>query len=245
MHICRFASVGPCPINLLAPLSFPQTYESIHSPLFRHPLTALLHERLVKMSRHVNERLPLEIIPTSNIGTSHSPPRSPHSTASLPSPPSSPNHRDRDQISIPGSPSSLASDLPLSSLNSSFFLSEQSSPILNPIISEDASRTLIMPSLTLPTSRHDPPTGESIGNVRLWLMGRRSHGCRSVAQSLLDSPLVMHMDPWTNTVDDYPVLRASTTASSSEVRSRRNIEVSLVEYDENDVGICTMSLAHA
>ena len=195
------------------------------------------------MSRHVNDRLPLDIPPTSSIGIPHSPPRSPHSTASLPSPPSSPNHRDRDLNSIPGSPSSLASDFPLSSLNSSFFLSEQSSPVLNPILPEDVSKTLIMPSLTLPVSRHDPPPGESIGNVRLWVMGRHSHGCRSAAERLLEGPSsVMDVDPWTNTIDNYPILRAST-GSSSEVRVRRNVEVTLVEYDENDVSIVRISFS--
>ncbi|KAF8336889.1 uncharacterized protein EI90DRAFT_3044013 [Cantharellus anzutake] len=188
------------------------------------------------MSRHAHERSPLDTHPTSSISTSHSPPRSPHSTASLPSPPSSPNHRDRDQNSMPGSPSSLASDFPLSSLNSSLFLSEESSPVLNPDLSEDASRTLIMPSLMLPSpSRHDAVAGETIGNVKLWIMGRRSHACRSAAEGILEGPsLVVDVDPWKNTPDNYPILRASTILSSPEVRSRRNIEILLVEIDERD-----------
>lgn len=190
------------------------------------------------------ERTPLADLPSSNLQPVDSSPGSPRSNSSLPSPPSSPHpHRDRDISSTPGSPSSMTSDFPLSSLSSSLFLSERSSPVLQASLDEEASsKILIIPSLTLPQTTAPAPstsaTGEAIGNVRLWVTGRRSHAaCRAAAESLvLDHPLVSKIDDWVTSPDGYPILRASSIPSSSRsphFHSHRNVEIYVAEFEDH------------
>ena len=218
------------PVNLL--LLFFRLSIIPHSP---RPVPILMSAPFV-------ERTPLSDATPSSQASTHSPPNSPRSIASLPSPPSSPRHRERDVNSIPGSPSSMASDFPLSSLNSSLFLSEVSSPVLHPSLNEDASsKTLIIPSLTLPDTRHNSTAGEAIGNLRLWVMGRRSLGCKSAAESLvIGAPLISEVNEWSTSSDGYSVLRASTMLSldrdplhSADRERRCNVEIFVVEYEEH------------
>ncbi|KAF9515972.1 hypothetical protein BS47DRAFT_1341269 [Hydnum rufescens UP504] len=164
------------------------------------------------MSAPFVERTPLADVPPLSQVSTHSPPNSPR--------------------------------FPLSSLNSSLFLSEASSPVLHPSLNEDtSSKTLIIPSLTLPDTRHNnnAGVGEAIGNLRLWVMGRRSLGCKSAAESLvIGTPLVSEVNEWSTSSDGYPVLCASTIPlrdrdplQSPDRERRRNVEIFVAEYEEH------------
>ncbi|KAF8310361.1 hypothetical protein DL93DRAFT_2099431 [Clavulina sp. PMI_390] len=139
-------------------------------------------------------------------------PASPRSIASLPSPPSSPT--PADQISLPDSPNSLASDFPMSSLSSSLYLSGTSSPGLGPQPSVHptdygVTRTLVIPSLNVP--QFDPGRGDAVGNIKLWVIGAGLADCQAAAESIIrEAPLVSEVGEWSFSGDGIATFRAST-----------------------------------
>lgn len=220
------------------------------------------------------------LIPSSmetTLGPSVQQPDSPRNTdpSSLPSPPSSPgpthhhhHARDRDLYysSIPASPSSLASDVQFSSLSSSLYFSESSgAQYLNNNHSHNgleldggATRTLIIPSITLPQSRGDANAGEALGNVRLWIISGQNHShthhlphhpdnlhhAKAVAEGLVARDrLVVDVGEWETLNEErggFERLCASTTRADTEGGEglgpghARNVEVTVVSFDEDE-----------
>lgn len=137
---------------------------------------------------------------------------------SLPSPPRSPTPAELS--SVPDSPSSLTSDLPISSLSSSLFLSGTSSPGPQPPIHEElSSRTLVIPSLTVP--QYDPARGDAVGNVKLWIVGAGLHECQAAAETIIrEAPLVSEVGDWIFGGDGIASLRASTLSGTHQTLPR-------------------------
>lgn len=166
---------------------------------------------------------------------------SPRSIASLPSPPSSPKPHNHDENSIPGTPSSFASDLPISSLSSSLFLSGASSPGPHPPLHEEASsRTLIIPSLTIP--QYDPARGDAVGSVKLWVIGAGLPDCQAAAESIVrDAPLISEIGDWIFNGNGVARLQASTVSSAHQSlphslhHNRWNVEVYVADVSVDSV----------
>ena len=166
---------------------------------------------------------------------------SPRSIASLPSPPSSPKPQINEENSTPGTPSSFASDLPISSLSSSLFLSGASSPGPHALLHEDApSRTLIIPSLTIP--QYDPARGDAVGNIKLWVIGAGLPDCQTAAERIVrDAPLVSEVDEWIFTGNGVARLRASTVSTAHQSlpqslhHSKWNVQVFVVDVSVDSV----------
>ena len=130
----------------------------------------------------------------------NSPPHIP--SASLPSSPIS------ALPSPPDSPSGSISSLP--SVGSSFFYSSAaaSPPYIHAADEpEDHSLRLVIPSLTLPAALpHPSPYGQSLGDVRLLILGRKGIGKTTLANLLLElNDDIVHVSGW-----EGNVLSAST-----------------------------------
>lgn len=143
------------------------------------------------------------------------------SILSLPSPPRSPTPAELS--SIPDSPSSLTSDFPISSMSSSLFLSGTSSPGPDPqpipIHDEHSSRTLVIPSLTVP--QYDPARGDAVGNVKLWIIGAGLHECQAAANTIIrEAPLVSEVGEWIFGGDGIASLRASTLSGAHQTHPK-------------------------
>lgn len=166
---------------------------------------------------------------------------SPRSIASLPSPPSSPKLQAHDDSSIPSTPSSFESDLPISSLGSSLFLSGSSSPGLHPSFQQDvSSRTLIIPSLTIP--QYDPARGDAVGNIKLWVIGVSLPDCQAAAENIVkDAPLVSEIGDWIFTGNGVARLHASTVSSAYQLlpqslhHTKWNVEVYVADVSVDSV----------
>lgn len=173
-------------------------------------------------------------------GSSYSSPRS----NALPSPPDSPS-------------SDSVSSFP--SVSSSFFFSSAAaSPPHHPPSdhARDSTQGLIIPSLTLPSALRRPtPYGQTLGDLRLLLMGRRGSGKSALASVLLeDNGDVVDIGTWED-LDYGKVLRASTdwiehrdAHGLEKFEPSRNLEmIELPGYDhDDDVRIvCCPESAHS
>ncbi|KAL1700743.1 hypothetical protein EV121DRAFT_263840 [Schizophyllum commune] len=171
-------------------------------------------------------------IPPSSVGPSSVPSSSPRSSA-LPSPPDSPSS---DSVS---SFPSVASSV--------FFSSNADSPYPHhPSDSDharDSTQGLVIPSLILPDALPRPtPFGQTLGDVRLLLLGGRGSGKTTLANLLVeDNEEVVERGVWED-IDGGRVLRASTywiehrdAHGLEKFEPAHNIEiVELAGYDYHD-----------
>ncbi|KAG6887067.1 hypothetical protein C0992_000956 [Termitomyces sp. T32_za158] len=127
-----------------------------------------------------------------------------------PSEPSSPRSSH-----LPSSPSSdSVSSLP--SVSSSFFFSSAAASPPHPHsepehLAKDSTHGLVIPSLTLPPALRKPtPYGQTLGDLRLLVLGKKDAGKSFISQLLLEeNEEVVEVGAWEDS-DDGRILRAST-----------------------------------
>ncbi|GLB39697.1 hypothetical protein LshimejAT787_0702070 [Lyophyllum shimeji] len=189
----------------------------------------------IRSSRHLPDPLPGHLIPITSVSA----PSSPRSSA-LPSPPDSPS-------------SDSVSSLP--SVSSSFFFSSaaasppHSQPESEHQRARDSTQGLVIPSLTLPAALRRPtPYGQTIGDLRILVLGSKEAGKSFVSGLLLeDNEDVVEVGTWEE-ADYGRVIRASTdwiehrdAHGLEKFEPTRNIEIiELSGYDPTGCNVETL-----